>query len=94
MNKKVKLKPLKAPVHPKTIFNSVDYTIPPKKVYKVQTGDVINRFVNNNVKDVRVKTTKATHRKKTIPTVHHETDLFSLMNKISPRKSKTHKITP
>ena len=77
MKKNVILKPLKSPRN-KIIFNSVDYSVPPKKVVKVQTGDVINRFVNNNVKDVRIKTCKATHRKKTIPIVQNETDLFTL----------------
>jgi hypothetical protein len=75
---KLKLKPLISPPNKQT-FKSVDFSLPPKKTYKVQTGDVINQFINNNVKDVRIKTCKNTIRKKTRNiNVQNETDLFTL----------------
>ena len=89
MKKKVILKPLISPRNKLQFHQSVDFSLPPKRTYKVQTGDVINRFVNNNVKDVRLKTCKNTIRKKILPKVQIETDLFTLQNKIFPKTSKT-----
>ena len=88
MKNKVFLKPMISPRKLKGFDNIVKFNpIESKRPLKIQTGDVINQFINFNVKDVRIKTTKSTLKNKLIPPLKNvETDfLFSLTNKILPK---------